>query len=165
MIRIRQATAADIPAIRALAHAAWPVAYGAILSPEQLAYMLELMYNEAALLRQMDEGSVFLLAELDGTIIGFSSHSVHHNGKAVTRLHKLYLHPERKGTGVGRLLLHAVEEAGRAAGDAVLNLNVNRFNPSAGFYRHLGFQVVREEVLDIGAGYVMDDHVMERPIA
>ena len=164
MIGIRQATVADIPAIQALAHAAWPVAYGTILSPEQLAYMLELMYSEAALARQMNEGSVFLLAEQHGTIIGFSSHSLHHHGKAVTRLHKLYLHPERKGTGVGRQLLRAVEEAGKAAGDGVLNLNVNRFNPSVDFYRHLGFQVAHEEVLDIGAGYVMDDFVMERPI-
>ena len=28
-------------------------------------------------------------------------------------------------------------------------------------YKHLGFEIVREEVTDIGEGYVMDDYVLE----
>lgn len=156
---------ADIPAIRAVAHAAWPVAYRTILSPDQLAYMLDLMYSETALQRQFAEGLVFLVAEQNGTIIGFSSHGVHHQGTDRTRLHKLYIDPNITGQGLGRQLLEALEQAARAAGDQVINLNVNRSNPAVNFYLHLGFEVVREEVLDIGQGYVMDDYVMERPVA
>lgn len=162
---IRAATPDDITAIRTIAHAAWPVAYGAILSPAQLAYMLERMYSVAALTEQMTgKKHAFLLAEEQGTAVGFASFSVHHEGRPLTRLHKLYLLPGHKGTGAGKALLEHVAEAGRAAGDGTLQLNVNRHNPSVGFYRHQGFTAVREEVLDIGSGYVMDDLVMERPL-
>lgn len=162
---IRAATPDDIAAIRTIAHAAWPVAYGAILSPAQLAYMLERMYSAAALTEQMTgKGHAFLLAEEHGTAFGFASFSVHHEGRPLTRLHKLYLLPRHKGTGAGKALLEHVARAGRAAGNDTLQLNVNRHNPSVGFYQRQGFTIVREEVLDIGSGYVMDDFVMERTI-
>ena len=32
-------------------------------------------------------------------------------------------------------------------------------------YKHLGFEIVREEVTDIGEGYVMDDYVLEYKIS
>ena len=51
--------------------------------------------------------------------------------------------------------------AAREAGDRAIELNVNRHNPASGFYERHGFRVVRDEVIDIGQGYVMDDHVME----
>jgi len=40
-------------------------------------------------------------------------------------------------------------------------LNVNRFNPAVSFYEKYGFKIIKEEVIDIGNGYVMDDYVME----
>jgi ribosomal protein S18 acetylase RimI-like enzyme len=41
-------------------------------------------------------------------------------------------------------------------------LNVNKQNKKAiDFYRVLGFVTIRQEVNDIGSGYVMDDDVME----
>ena len=45
-----------------------------------------------------------------------------------------------------------------------MELNVNRFNPAKRFYERHGFQVVRDEVIAIGNGYVMDDHVMQRAL-
>jgi hypothetical protein len=42
-----------------------------------------------------------------------------------------------------------------------LHLNVNRFNPSVEFYKHLGFKVVAEEDIDIGRDYFMEDYIME----
>jgi len=46
----------------------------------------------------------------------------------------------------------------------MVELNVNRFNNARWFYEKIGFRVVRDEVIDIGQGFVMDDHVMELPI-
>lgn len=69
----RHASIADIRIIRAIAHTAWPVAYGSILSPAQLAYMLELMYSEAALREQMTvKGHRFIIAEDKGQPVGFA---------------------------------------------------------------------------------------------
>jgi GNAT superfamily N-acetyltransferase len=162
---LRAAAVIDIPAIRAIAHAAWPVAYATILSADQLGYMLELMYSEAALRDQMTrKGHRFLLAEEEGRPIGFAGFEHRFQGKPSTRLHKLYVLPEVKGSGAGSAVLIAVENAAREAGDAQLELNVNRFNPTKDWYLRRGFAIERDEVIDIGRGYVMDDHVMVKPI-
>jgi diamine N-acetyltransferase len=164
-MRIRAGTLADVPAIRRIAHAAWPVAYGSILSPEQLRYMLDRMYAESSLRLQMsEEGHRFLLAVEGDDILGFAAFGASTEGAGLAKLHKLYVLPEHKGSGLGKALLDAVMNEAAAAGHTALRLNVNRFNPSKRFYERQGFTVVREEVLDIGQGFVMDDHVMERSL-
>ena len=158
---IRQADVDDLPAVGAIAQAAWPVAYATILSPGQLAYMLELMYSERALLDQMTlKGHRFLLAEESGKAIGFAAFETHVRGSRRTRLHKLYVLPKTKGSGVGAALLEAVCAAARAGGDAQVELNVNRSNPTMAWYLRRGFVIERDEVIDIGHGYAMDDLVM-----
>ncbi len=43
-------------------------------------------------------------------------------------------------------------------------LQVNKRNTDAiGFYRSAGFEVIREAVMDIGGGFVMDDYLMAKP--
>lgn len=163
-VAIRAAGVEDIPAIRAIALATWPVAYGDILSPRQLAYMLDLMYSTMALRRQMDEGHRFLVAEENDRVLGFAGMEHHLRDGTRTRLHKLYVLPDTQGTGSGRKLLNEVEHAARAAGDDVVELNVNKFNPALSFYLHHGYIQVRAEVIDIGEGFVMDDFVLERSI-
>lgn len=162
---IRTATAEDIPAVRSIALRTWPVAYTDILSPGQLGYMLDLMYSEAALSEQMNvKGHHFAILEANGMAIGFAGYEHHHARRANTRLHKLYVLPDVQGSGAGRALLAHVVDAARSAGDRAVELNVNRFNKARAFYERHGFFVVRDEVIDIGEGYVMDDHVMERLI-
>jgi GNAT superfamily N-acetyltransferase len=159
---LREATAADIPAIQAIAHAAWPVAYTGIISPAQIAYMLDLMYGTPALEEQFGrKGHRFLLAERDGTPIGFAGFE-HRYAPGRSRLHKLYVLPAVKGTGVGHALLEAVLAEARKAGDTAVELNVNKYNPARDFYARHGFAIERDEVLDIGHGFVMDDHVLVR---
>lgn len=158
---VRKALVEDIMAIHALAHATWPAAYGKILSAEQLAYMLELMYAPEALRRQMDElGHIFHLALGGEAPLGFSAHGTATEEPMSTRLHKLYVLPGVQGSGAGRTLLEAVLSDARRKGHDHVELNVNRFNPARGFYERFGFRVVRNEVIDIGNGFVMDDHVM-----
>ena len=69
MITIRKAAEADCRTIRRLAETAFPAAYRAILSPPQIAYMLEWMYAEPELLRQMRDGYVYYLASDEGVPI------------------------------------------------------------------------------------------------
>lgn len=164
-VRIRAASLADIGIITGIAQAAWPVAYATILSDSQLAYMLERMYSEAALREQLlVKNHRFIIAEAEGIAIGFAGFEHGIKGKACTRLHKLYILPASKGTGVGRMLLDAIESAALKSGDAYIELNVNRFNPTKDWYLRRGFAIDRDEVIDIGHGYVMDDHVMVKHI-
>lgn len=160
MFEIRSATVADVPALRDIALRTWPIAYGSILSAGQIAYMLELMYSEEALSRQMKTGHGFLLAEENGTGSGLADAETGYSGQRITRLHKLYVLPSFQRRGVGLALLKTVEDIARNASSFAVELNVNKYNPARKFYEQHGYTLKREEVIDIGAGYVMDDFVL-----
>ena len=155
---IRKSTEADIPAIRQIAHATWPVAYGAILSKDQLVYMLEWMYSEKALLEQMHTGHRFYMAELEGKSFGFASVSA--AGNDTFKLNKLYVTPDIQKTGAGKALLQEVIGYAKENGGNRLLLQVNRDNNAKGFYEKHGFIILEEIDLAIGNGYFMNDYVM-----
>ncbi|MGX7668165.1 GNAT family N-acetyltransferase [Flavobacterium pedocola] len=150
--------------VRDLAYKIWPDAYGEILSEAQLDYMLENFYAIPSLEEQLQQHHVFLLAEENGVYYGFASYEVNCKNSGKTKLHKIYVLPETQGKGVGKLLLEAVEKATAEAGCNLLFLNVNRYNIAQEFYKRNGFEIVHEEDIDIGRGYLMEDYVMEKQI-
>ncbi|ULQ53792.1 GNAT family N-acetyltransferase [Flavihumibacter fluvii] len=160
---IRTADQDDISTIGYLAHQIWPSAYQDILSPEQLEYMLQLFYSPAALEHQILESDHrFIIAEIDLEEVGFASFSAIND--ATWKLHKLYVLPGLQGKGIGRALVDMVEEEVRTHNGAHLVLNVNKNNPAIHFYESLGFSIEKEQVIDIGHGYVMDDYVMGKDV-
>ncbi len=159
---ITSAQVADIHLIRNIALSTWPVAYADILSTAQLRYMLDLMYTEKALHDQMTlHGHYFLLAHMAGEALGFASYSALTDLPGTTRLHKLYVLPGKQGHGIGAAMLDAVVRKAMSAGNSHLELNVNRFNKALDFYKRQGFRVIRDEQIDIGQGFIMDDHVLQ----
>ena len=72
-----------------------------------------------------------------GRILGFMG--VHSNS-----LEMLFLHPQARGKGLGKLFVrHAIDQL------KVRKVDVNEQNPEAvGFYKHLGFAVVSRSALD-----------------
>jgi N-acetylglutamate synthase-like GNAT family acetyltransferase len=157
---LRTATQSDLPAIRQIALATWPATYGNILSQEQLNYMLETMYSTDVLTQQMESGHRFIMAEQNGTSIGFAGFSEGDTAD-IYKLHKLYVLPDTQKTGAGKALVNRIIALSVVAGATVLQLNVNRFNNARLFYERHGFQVIREEDIAIGNGYYMNDYVME----
>ncbi|HNP54234.1 MAG TPA: GNAT family N-acetyltransferase [Ferruginibacter sp.] len=169
MFRIRDAQVTDIPSIRALAEAIWPVAYGDILSMDQLRYMLDRIYSDAALTEQMHDGHRFFLALQDSHIIGFASVGLQppdpvNAPERVYKLHKLYVSTEQQGAGAGRKLLEHIIQLIQADGATLLELNVNRYNKAFFFYQKLGFSIYKEVDIDIGNGYFMNDYVMRKRV-
>lgn len=164
-IIIRFADTDDINSIGFLAHQIWPVTYGHILSEAQLQYMLQMMYRPASLKKQMlEDRHVFMLAELEEDPVGFASFS--DTGKSgIFKLHKIYVSTAIQGKGLGKALLAAVTQEIKALGATALQLNVNRNNKAKEFYERQGFAVIKEEDIDIGNGYLMNDYVMERVIS
>lgn len=159
MRSIREAKQEDIPHIRSLAYEIWPATYSSIISTEQIAYMLDMMYSESALQKQMEEGCVFLLVEDPSNLVGFASYQ--RMSEEEFKLHKLYVLPSEHGKGTGRALVNDVTNAVKKQGGKKIILQVNKNNPAKTFYDRLGFVVREEMVLKIGNGFVMDDFVME----
>ncbi len=161
MLTIRQATTEDIPLIRQLTNIIWPATYETILSREQIEYMLEMMYSGKSLKKQMEElHHQFLLCYDDDEAVGFASYSpVEQN---IYKLHKIYVLPNQQGKGIGKFIIAHIVDAIRPQVAVALDLNVNRHNPAKSFYEKLGFTVIREEDIDIGSGYWMNDYVMRK---
>ena len=93
--------------------------------------------------------------------VGFASYSPSFNDK-IYKLHKLYVLTSIQGQGLGKALINFIIDEIKSAGGEALELNVKRDNKAKAFYEKLGFDVVREEDIDIGSGYWMRDYVMRR---
>lgn len=164
MYRIEIATIADIPVIQQLRDEIWRPTYKDLLSPEQIDYMLELMYSTTALNNQITEkGHSFLLLYDDQRPIGFASYSTT-DETGVYKLQKIYLHGDYQGKGVGKLLLDNVVERVKATKATILELDVKKDNKARFFYEKQGFTIFKEKDTDIGNGYWMRDYVMRRPL-
>ncbi len=157
MIEIRKAALEDIDIIRQLVFQIYPAAYKDILSPEQVTYMLDLFYSVSSLEKQFTQHT-FLVALAGDTPVGFASYSS--VGAGNYKLHKLYVSSELQGKGVGTELIRFIMK--NIQGAVAFELNVNRFNKARFFYEKLGFVVIREEDIEIGNGYWMNDFVMQR---
>lgn len=165
MIKIAIATIDDIKTIQTIAKKTWPVTYGEILSQEQLDYMLEKMYSDNVLNDNLtNKGHHFILAKENDVCLGFASFEFNYMSTNATRLHKLYLLPSAQGKGVGKKLVDAIVEKAQKNHSTSLSLNVNRFNKAVSFYKKVGFEIIAEEDLDIGDGYLMEDYKMELKI-
>lgn len=95
MFACRKATEADIPLIRSLAGVAFPATYRELLSPAQLDYMMEWMYSEQSLRKQLRGGHVFYIASCDGEPCGYVS--VERQGERLFHLQKIYVLPRFQG--------------------------------------------------------------------
>ncbi|RTY82525.1 GNAT family N-acetyltransferase [Flavobacterium sp. LS1P28] len=165
MISISEATTKDLKTIQEIAYKTWPQTYGAILSKEQIDYMLELFYSEHALLENLiQKGHRFLLVHQDEFCLGFASYSHNYLAQNLTRLHKIYLLPEAQGKGAGKLLIDTIENLARENNSVAVSLNVNKFNNALSFYKKIGFEIVSEEDIELKHGYKMEDYRMEKKL-
>ena len=159
---IRPASFNDIVYVQQIVSETWPVAYTAILGNDQVNYMIEKLYSTAALEEQMKNHHYFFLALQEYDPVGFASFSK--VGKDIYKLQKLYVLPGLQKTGTGKALLKTVETVAKSMGATRLRLNVNRENVARKFYEKNNFTIIKEEDIDIGNGYFMNDYVMEKEL-
>ena len=174
-IQITPAGLNDRDFIRSVSERTWPSTYGHIISQEQINFMLDWMYSDASLEKQMNMGCEFYIASIkneDGKwdAVGFCSVSPDEEeenlniekvtGAKAHKLNKLYVLPSAQGTGAGKVLLNKSIEIAKAAGSSSLFLQVNKLNTAYTFYLKHGFIKEAEFKFDIGNGFFMDDYVM-----
>jgi len=173
-IQITPAGLTDRAFIRSVSERTWPSTYGHIISQEQIDFMLDWMYSDESLEKQMHTGCEFYIASIkndngDWEAVGFCSVSPEDEennstekleGLRAHKLNKLYVLPAAQGTGAGKALLNKTIEVAKAAGSSSLFLQVNKQNNAYTFYLKHGFIKEAEFKFDIGNGFFMDDYVM-----
>jgi len=179
----------DIPVIFKIASKAFPETFSSILDHEQMDYMMDMMYENEVLTRDIGNGDQnYFLMYVNGDPCGYISITTpdrfireriefchKKNGspanmqvikdckKPVYLLHKVYLLPEKKGCGLGRCLLEYAEDtvSRMSKGKSLLMiLQVNRKNPAVGFYKHLGMRIIGSQDFVLDHGFEMNDFVM-----
>lgn len=158
---LRQASQEEMTIIQFIAGKVYGPTYLEILGQQQVNYMLGKLYSTSALWELMDQGHIFLIAQIQQQDVGFVTFNCTNAGKGIFKLQKLYVLPEMQGSGMGAFLVKEVIARVQQLEGKLLQLNVNRFNRARGFYEKLGFRVTEEVDIPIGEGYYMNDYVME----
>ena len=159
-MEIKRISISQISTVQEIAALTWPVAFKNILSPLQIDYMLDMMYSDASLVQQFNSGCIFFVLYEAEIPKGFAS--VQQMSTDDFKLHKLYVLPEFQRKSAGKNLLNTIIKYVNDNSGFALYLNVNKYNIQAiEFYKKQGFTLKREEDIDIGNGYFMNDFVME----
>jgi GNAT superfamily N-acetyltransferase len=151
----------ELHLVHHIARKTWPIAYGEILGKEQLDYMLNRFYSFSSLSESMDSGHLYYLYVENENPLGFVSIQFMDDGKSM-KIHKLYVLPNQQGKGIGERLFQKAVCTLVDKGFKRLFLNVNRFNSALQFYLRMEMKIEKEENIDIGQGYWMEDYVLEK---
>jgi len=163
MIKIIKVGLESIPVIQQLSNEIWRKVYPSIVPMGQIEYLLNEWHSQEALTEQMmEQGHQFILIAWDEETIGYASYSVKQKeDPSRYRLNKLYVQPEVHGKGIGKSIVRFVANEIKPLGATKLELNVHKRNPAVTFYKHIGFEIAKEEVTEIAHGYLLDDFIME----
>lgn len=156
----------DLQKVHDMAEVVFRHTYRDILSPEQMEYMMEWMYSLPNLHKQTADGHVFFIATDGMSSCGYVSvqpEGFSEDGRRIFHLQKIYVMPSEQGRGLGRILFETALSYVRSmmnGAPSVVELNVNRSNPSVDFYKHLGMKILRQGDFHIGNGFYMNDYIM-----
>lgn len=158
MTTIKVAQDSDAPALAVLACEIWEEHYTSILGEEQVQYMLATLQSEAAIEADLKAGKIYWLAQLNGENAGYVSYELQ---EEQLFLSKLYLKSSARGKGLGRILFERLKQTAQEHGLHKIGLTVNKYNDNTiAVYKKLGFTKEKEQVADIGSGFMMDDYVL-----
>lgn len=154
----------EIEQVAALADIIWNECYGELLTEGQIRYMVDTIQSATPIRNQIqNDGYQYYIFNIGDEAAGYLSLQPR-DGKLF--LSKIYLKKEYRGKGYSQKMFDFVHNAAAEKSCSAVWLTVNRGNNRAiGAYRKMGYATIREQVADIGNGYVMDDYVMEKSMA
>lgn len=157
-ISLRPLTQADIAELAELAGYIWRVTYPDTLTSEEIEGAIARGYSAEKLSQALEPPSALYGAYKDGAMVGFTH--VEMKPDASMFIHKLYVHPDVQGGGIGRKLLNEVFVKHQPP---VARLNTNRRNVKAiNFYFSQGFIIEKLDPHDSGVGFFADDFLLVR---
>lgn len=165
MIEYRDATAADGPALDAMAVAVWKETFAHGSSAEDAAtYLAEAYGPDGKLIADLTSGAArFHLALDDARIVGYAKINppwLPDAEPGAIQLSQIYVTYDQHGSGVGRVLLDWTIATARAEGFTALLLTVWEENHRAyAFYRKHGFEHIGDYAFAVGQ-QIDTDHIM-----
>ena len=138
----------------------WREHYPSIIGQAKVEYMLKTFQSSNALERQQREGMEFFWIQSAGNQAGYLAIKREPDSDYLF-VSKFYVHQAYRGMGYGRWAMNQLKELTAERQLAGLELTVNRHNASAiAFYEREGLSHLRDQCIDIGGGFFMDDYVM-----
>lgn len=171
-ILIRQAVVEDADLLTDLAYKTFWDAFAAHPknAPDDLAHYMRQAFGRDQIATELtDPKSIFLFAEIDGDMAGYSKILLDNIEPGITaerpvELCRLYSQQEFLGKGVGQTLMDACFERAVQENRDVMWLGVWEYNPRAQrFYEKNGFRVVGQHVFQLGKD-PQTDLLMQREI-
>lgn len=159
-IKIRQAVVDDSDLLTDLAYTTFWDAFHdhPKNAPDDLAAYMRSVFTREQVTRELaDENSIFLIAEIDGELAGYSKLIVGSTEHGITaerpiELSRLYSHQKFLGKGIGQTLMNACFERAKELGHDVMWLGVWEYNPRAQrFYEKNGFYEVGKHTFQLGS--------------
>ena len=154
----------EITDVSTLAQEIWQEHYLRIVGQDQIDYMLEKFQSVQAIKTQLSDAHEYYSVFSDAHYIGYMALLPNHNNTSLM-ISKIYVKKSHRGSGLGKQMLNFIEVLCKKRKIKKVWLTVNRHNThSIEWYLRMGF--INKEVIvqDIGAGFVMDDFLMEKSI-
>lgn len=140
-IRLREAVAADVPALAELHVTTWNATYRTSRGP---TIATRTWQWDQVFAKESRRDFVLVLEDRDSRLIGFTW-GIPHEGEFAGQLSKIYLRWEYHGLGLGRRLLHETARRFLARGIGSFILFAEASNPTLGFYDRLGGERLLDE--------------------
>lgn len=147
-----------------LADVIWHEWFPAILSNEQIDYMVDKFQSARAITEQISNGGyIYYLIRKGVNYIGYTA--IRHDPYKRLFLSKLYIKKDYRGNGYAKETFEFLKKHCRENNLSAIHLTVNKHNDSSiAIYKKCGFRVIGEDVTDIGNGFVMDDYFLQLDI-
>lgn len=168
VINVRRASLPDASVISDLGVHVFTASFGHSVTPHQLQTFLDESYSTNATIRDITDPlkDMFVAANSKGDIYGFvlltrgtSDPCIAHLESTI-ELQRVYVHPQKHGLGIGKMLIEEVEALGREWGYKHIWLGVWEENCKAQMvYQKLGYKVGGDHGFTIG-DVVQTDHIM-----
>lgn len=137
----------------------WQEVFTPIIGSNQVDYMLEHYQSTEIIMQEIKTGVSYYALVLDNEYIGYIAYEITLD---YLYLSKIYITNEYRGQGLMREIFTWFDELAKTH-KLKQHLRVNQGNTRAiKVYQHLGFELLKEVVSDIGQGYQMVDYVFEK---
>lgn len=150
---VRPATPADVPELVAMIHE--------LAEYERARHEVEATDEHLHRTLFAERPAVFAhVAEVDGAVAGMAIWFLNYStwlGAHNLYLEDLFVRPEHRGTGTGRLLLQTLAAVCRERGYQRLEWWVLDWNPARGFYAAIGAEALTEWIPYRVSGKALDD--------